>query len=174
MTREDMQALQKLSRRGSSVEGIMRFDGFDVHKVFNEFTEYLEGYQQFITEETDTDVTRERILESLDRFIEKTLSPTERIKYSDMADFYYGYEHESENLRAKVLEIKSDMLLESVQPESVGDVGDFAEKFIESVGKKHVEVIEKVLCENGYRNMAIPKKSKEEKAVEVEEEVTFI
>ena len=174
MTREDMQALQQLSRRGSSIDGIMRFNGFDIRKVFNEFTEYLEGYQQFITEEVDTEITRERIQESLDRFIEKTLSKDARIRYSDIGAFYYGYEHCSEDLRSKVLEIKSDMLLESVQPESVGDVGDFAEKFIDAVGKKHAEVIENVLCENGYRNMAIPYKPKQEKSTEVEEEITFI
>lgn len=169
MNDKDIGAIQMLTLKGSSIDGIMRFDGIDVDKAFNEFTEYLDGYKQFMTEEVDPSITREKISESLDRFIEKTLDQPTRVRYSDLVSFVESYPKRSEELREKVDSIKNEMIVEGVSPEFVGDAETYAEKFLSRLGQKHEAIIESVMCDNGFRNMAIPMKPKEEPKEEVPE-----
>lgn len=127
---------------------------FNIKESFNQFSKYLEQYGEYKAKYKDDPKAspREVIYESTKTFMDNDLFLLAEMKYEELPDFVSGYIEGCNALIETVETVKSSMRNNEIDMESVGDVSEFADMFMEKMNERFHESMDRILWASGYKS----------------------
>lgn len=151
--REVMEHIEKLSNDYALGISKFKFDIFNINESFNKMKLYLDGYKSYKVENVENEeaISNEEIMEAANRFIaDPSLFEESKIPYSEIPNFIKGYIEGFESLKDKMEEVKTELVENCIDQESIGQVNDIVESFTEVVCEKFEPIMEKIVRASGY------------------------
>lgn len=153
-SRDAIQSIDELaSEPGLKLTGA-KTKGFAMMEAFDTFTKYLNGYAQYkIKYMNDNRASgQDAIREQTTKFLSETVKLEDKeIQYSELPNFVTGYVNGIKALQETVDTLQSKMKEAEVDAESIGDVVEFANQFVEKVESRFNQWFDRVLGESGYK-----------------------
>ena len=167
-SREAIQSIQDMSEKPYYKSKIEKFNVFNINESFSEFTTFLEAYKKYKIDTLTVPPTlgRETLLEGSHRRIKNEIIKKDKIMYKNIPLFIESYLTGLTKLNESIDSIKNQMLEAGVNNDSIGDINDFTDTFINRLNESFEPILEKVLWESGYypnKALETPTKIKKEK-----------
>lgn len=150
--REAMQCIDELcSDFGIGIKKIGT-QGFNVNESIDIFNQYLHGYMQYKLENKNNEnaTNQDTIKESVKTFIDQNIFKEQFIPYKEMTGVIKSYLENIKSLSESVDEIVGTMMENDIDQESIGDVSEFAEMFLDEFHKRFDPLMENVVIASGY------------------------
>lgn len=143
--------------------------GIALQESFDKFSEYLEGYGNYKVKNMNNPnaSTQDAIRSATEKFINESVFHEKKLKYCDSNKFVASYIEGVQHLLGKVDEVKNAMTEAGVDPEAIGDINSFTDRFMERVDSLFYPIMESLMKASGYTGKAFfdPKKPKTETPV---------
>lgn len=159
--RTAIESIDRISKDFSLTVSRQTIKVFNINECFDLFREYIEGYGDYKIKNIDNKEAspREVIQESVAKFIDNNLVKEVSIKYPELPSFVESYVHGVESLIKAVDSVKDKLLCESVDDDSVGDVNDYVDHFMNVINESFDKSMDRILWASGYNGKYAPHKS---------------
>lgn len=150
--REAVESIDELSRERGLVLNECKIPAFNLGESFSKFSQYIKEYAEYKVKNINNKKasSQESIQESVSMFIDTQLFREEAVKYADLPKFVVSYIDGVNALTEAVEESKRVMLEANVDPEAIGDVNDFTDKFMDKLHESFDPTMDKILRASGY------------------------
>lgn len=150
--REAIQSIEEISKERGLVLNRATIKAFNMNESFNTFSQYLKEYANYKVENQNNEKAspQDVIRESVDKFIKSQLFKESDILYSDLPDFVMGYVEGIQTLSEAVDEAKRTLSYADIDPEAIGDVNEFADRFMDALHESFDPTMDKILLASGY------------------------
>lgn len=125
---------------------------FNINECFDKFSQYIREYAKYKEENINNSNAspQEVIRESVDKFIENHIIEEKEVKYPELPGFVKSYVEGIDKLAVAVEDSKNILIEAGVDPECIGDVNDFTDKFMMKLNESFDNTMEKILWASGY------------------------
>ena len=143
------------------------FPAISLTEGASKFTEYMTGYAEYKRENTDQELSNDKLLEHTHNYVRGDLFEEVKLPYSSAATFVSDYLSHLVDLE-KLTEVTQGNLIEAdMSAESVGLVVEMVDDYVTYLVESMVPVIDKLLLASGYTSAkrlaeAQPRKKKQE------------
>lgn len=154
--REAIQSIDRLSKDftlNHAAKTLTRFPAININEGFEKFDNYLRGYAAYKIKSLNDPkaMSQEAIRRSVNKFFEsQPLFETVDIPYSNIPGLISGYVEGVNKLLNTIDEVKGSMIDAGVALESVGEVNDISDKFVDKLNEVFYPLVEKSLWASGY------------------------
>lgn len=150
--REAITSIEDISKERGLVLNRSTIKAFNINESFNKFSQYLREYADYKVNNANNNNAspQDAIRESVSNFIETQIIHDEDVRYSELPEFVKSYIEGVELLREAVDDSKRKMFEEDVDPEAIGDVNNFADKFMDKLHESFDPTMDKILLASGY------------------------
>ena len=165
--RAAMESIDQLSKEYGLVIHKRTMPLFSLKEGFGVFAKYIKDYAKYKIENVDNENAspREVICESVDKFINTKLFKEKSIMYSELPQFIQDYLEGVQTILDAVDEAKSMMMEAGIDHESIGDINEFADKFMDKFHESFDPAMDKILWATGYKSkIALSGKTKKDPA----------
>lgn len=167
--REAVASIDEMSTdRGLALTGAT-VKAFNMKESFDMFSQYLKEYANYKVGNINNEKASPQtvIKESVSSFIGSQLFKESNVKCTDLSAFVMSYIEGINTLTEAVEEAKKVMNEGDVDPEAIGDINEFADRFMEQLHESFDPFMEKTLWATGYtsKKKLSPKRPKENKPV---------
>lgn len=153
VSREALASIDTLSKERGLVLTGATMPAFVLKESCDKFAEYIDGYANYkIRYANDSRASSQQAIhESTDKFISSNqLFQESQVRYSDIPAFIQSYVSGIQTVLEAVNRAKSKMSEADVDQESIGDINEFADKFMDRLDGSFKPWMEKVLWASGY------------------------
>lgn len=150
--REAVESIDDLSRERGLVLNDCTIPAFNLNESFTKFSQYLKEYAEYKVKNINNEKasSQEAIQESVAMFIDTQLFREEAVKYADLPKFVVSYVDGIHHLTEAVEESKRVMTEANIDPEAIGDVNDFTDRFMDKLHESFDPAMDKILRASGY------------------------
>lgn len=150
--REAIQSIEEISQERGLVLNGATIKAFNINESFDKFSQYIKEYAEYKVKNKDNSKAspQEAIRESASRFIDSYLIQESDVRYSELPEFVKSYATGVETLTEAINESKDMMLENDVDLEAIGDINDFADRFMEKLHESFDPTMDKILLASGY------------------------
>ena len=147
-----MKSIDDISKEKYLIRNKSTIKTFNIKEAFEKFNAYIEGYSVYKIKNKDNPKasSREAIRESVTRFIDTELFKEDATTYDKLPEFVHSYLEGVSTTISTIEKVKADMEFEDVDLESVGDVNDFADHFVDKLQESFDPVMNRILWGSGY------------------------
>lgn len=150
--REAMKSIDTLSKdHGLSVNGYT-INVFNINEAFNTFDTYIRDYAEYMIKNMNNPKRspRDEIQTSVRGFIENHIFKNEPTTYPQLPNFVNSYVEGVNKLIETVEDVKRTMLDAGIDPESVGDINEFTDIFVDKLHESFDPTMDRILWASGY------------------------
>ena len=149
---EVMESIDRLANEFGVQVKKLGMDGFNLVESFDIFSKYLEGYGDYKVKNKDNDKasSQDTIRESVALFIKDHIFKEQKVLYMDFPNLLKAYAEGCNKLLGTVDKVKKEMTENEVTEESIGDVNDFTDQFLEKFHSYFDPMMENVMWASGY------------------------
>lgn len=156
-----MEYIDELSNNFGMNANDQRIKAFNIDEAFNKFDEFMRGYADYKCNNKDNPKaeSQDQIMHRTKDFIESQIfnihtnvfGNNPNIKYREIPDFIKGYVNGVQKLLETVDDIKKQMMEADVELESIGDVNEVVDDFMEKMDEHFYEVMDYIEGASGYK-----------------------
>lgn len=152
--RDMIMSIDSVSKDHSLVLTEAKMKLSNIQESFEMFNQYLKGYAGYVVENKNNPKAspQDVIRETVDKFISNELFKESEVKYPDLPKFVQSYVEGINTILETVDTIKSYLTEADVQTESISDVNDFVDKFIDRLNESFDSDMNKILWASGYNS----------------------
>lgn len=149
---EAMQYVDRLSKDFGLVQKRRSMKGVAIQEAFSRFTEYLDGYGKYMCSNIDNPKAspRSTIQETTEHLITQDLFKSADLLYEHVGTFVTSYLEGVQKLLSTIDSVKTTMAEAGVDADAIGDVNDYADKFMERADAEFYPVMERIITASGY------------------------
>lgn len=150
--RDAIQSIEDISHERGLVLNKATIKAFNINENFNTFSQYLKEYANYKVENQNNEKAspQDVIRESVSSFIKTQLFKESDILYSELPEFVMGYVNGVKTLTEAVDEAKRILTDADIDPEAIGDVNEFADRFMDALHESFDPTMDKILLASGY------------------------
>ena len=150
--REAMESIDRISKEIGLIENGHSINAFNIIDAFDKMESYMKGYANYkITEKTNPNASSQSDIKSLTyKFIDSNVFSECKLGYNEIPAFIESYIKRTDSLIKTLDEIKESMSVADIDQESIGDVNDMADHFVEKLQESFNPVMDKILWASGY------------------------
>ena len=154
--REAIQSIDALSKDftlNHASKELTRFKAVNINEGFDIFDNYLKGYASHMIKSAGSPdaLSVKEIREAVDKFFtNKNLFEPMEIGYKELPNLITGYVEGVDRIIKTIDEIKSDMTDAGVAVESVAEVNEISDRFVEKLNEAFYPLVESSLWASGY------------------------
>lgn len=152
--REAIDSINNVSKDLGAIHNKYTIKGFNINEAFNKFQDYIKGYASYKIENINNpDASpQSAIIESVQRFIDTQLFEEKDLLYPELPTFVESYVNGIESLISTIEDVKHTMMESDIDGEYIGNVNEFADKFMIKLHESFDPVMDKILWASGYNS----------------------
>jgi hypothetical protein len=149
-----IQSIEDISNDFGLVTQKRTIKGFNIKEGFEDFQDFLSKYAKYKIENMNNPkaTSQSLICERVEKNINEELFKENEILYNDLPTFVESYISGVQLLTTKADEIKQSMFESGVDSDSIGDVNNFVDTFIERLDQSFTPAMDRILWASGYNS----------------------
>ena len=155
MEKYDENAINSIDELSSNIglrENRISIKLFNLKESFDNFNKYLTQYADYKIKNINNSnaSSRENIKVATERFMDNMICKESEIPYGEISEFVKSYLTGVNTLLKTVDNIKDLMESNGVDYESIGDVNDYCDNFIDKINESFEPAMHRILWASGY------------------------
>lgn len=149
---EAIKSIDNLINKPETKIDYINVNGFNIKEAFDSFIDYIDGYKEYVLVDQYEygRKTKDEIIESMHGYLDKAVFKEEPLYVEDSKKFISEYVNGCNRVVDKVNDIQSELMLNDVDHESIGNITEYADIFMDKMDNKFNSVMTSLLRKSGY------------------------